>query len=243
MAYRMTARPPVANTCCVDRAYHIRLIRSNRLCYYRSSHTFLITDIFAVYHTHLVILNHFCSLVSTQTVHPSEPHAVYRTHLDLADHFFVLPNHKQFIRVNRMLYIAHTFIWLPISFCCLITNSSSEWTLCYVFHTPSSGCPFLLFLLIANSSLNWIVCPASHTQLKSELCLMHPSSQMFCTFFDGFLWENFVFATLVFAHFAYATLEFDISLLPLLVLTIYHFCHSVAKATFSEWQLWYIVES
>ena len=29
---------------------------------------------------------------------------------------FVLPNHKQFIRVNRMLYIAHTFIWLPVSF-------------------------------------------------------------------------------------------------------------------------------
>ena len=29
---------------------------------------------------------------------------------------FVLPNHKQFIRVNRMLYIARTFIWLPISF-------------------------------------------------------------------------------------------------------------------------------
>ena len=51
-----------------------------------------------------------------QTIHPSEPHAVYRTHLDLADHFFVLPNHKQFVRVNRMLYIAHTFIWLPVSF-------------------------------------------------------------------------------------------------------------------------------
>ena len=31
------------------------------------------------------------------------------------------------------------------------------------------------------------------------------------------LWENFVFATLAFAYFAYATLEFDISLLPLLV--------------------------
>ena len=30
--------------------------------------------------------------------------------------FFVLPNHKQFIRVNCMLYIAHTFIWLPVSF-------------------------------------------------------------------------------------------------------------------------------
>ena len=28
----------------------------------------------------------------------------------------VLPNHKQIIRVNRMLYIAHNFIWLPISF-------------------------------------------------------------------------------------------------------------------------------
>ena len=29
---------------------------------------------------------------------------------------FVLPNHKQFIQVNSMLYIAHTFIWLPVSF-------------------------------------------------------------------------------------------------------------------------------
>ena len=85
---RMTARPPMANRCCVDRAYHIRLIRSNRVCYYRSSHTFLITDLFAAYHTHLDILNHFCSLVSTQIVHPSKPHAVYRTYLDLADHFF-----------------------------------------------------------------------------------------------------------------------------------------------------------
>ena len=67
---------------------HTRLISSNRMCYYRSSHTFSITDLFAAYHTHLLILNHFCSLVSTQTVHPSEPHVVYRTHLDLADRFF-----------------------------------------------------------------------------------------------------------------------------------------------------------
>ena len=29
---------------------------------------------------------------------------------------FVLPNHKQFIWVNRTLHIAHTIIWLPISF-------------------------------------------------------------------------------------------------------------------------------
>ena len=67
---------------------HAWLISSNHLCYYRSSHTFLITDLFAVYHTYLVILNRFYSLVSTQIVHPSQPHAVYRTHLDLADHFF-----------------------------------------------------------------------------------------------------------------------------------------------------------
>src|SRR3990170_8746290 len=73
---------------CNPNAQHTRLISSNCLCYYRSSHTFLITDLFAAYHTHLVILNCFCSLVSTQTVHPSEPHAVYRTHFDLADRFF-----------------------------------------------------------------------------------------------------------------------------------------------------------
>ena len=58
-----------------------RLVSSNRLCCYRSSHMFSITDLFAEYHTHLVKLNRFCSYVSTQTVHPSESHAVYRTHL------------------------------------------------------------------------------------------------------------------------------------------------------------------
>ena len=73
---------------CNPIAQHIRLIRSNRLCYYRSSHTFPITDLSTVYHTNLIILNRFCSLVSTQTVHPSELHVVYCTHLDLADRFF-----------------------------------------------------------------------------------------------------------------------------------------------------------
>ena len=29
---------------------------------------------------------------------------------------FVLPNHKEFILVNRMLFITHTFIWLPVYF-------------------------------------------------------------------------------------------------------------------------------
>ena len=95
---------------------HTRLVNRNRLCCYRSSHTFLITDLFAAYHTHLVILNHFYSLVSTQTVHPSEPHAVYHTHtLIWLTVCFVLPNHKQFIRVNYMMCIAHAFIWLPVS--------------------------------------------------------------------------------------------------------------------------------
>src|SRR3989337_838112 len=57
--------------------HNTRLISSNHLCYYRSSHTFLITDLFATYHTHLVKLNRLCSLGSTQIVHPSEPYAVY----------------------------------------------------------------------------------------------------------------------------------------------------------------------
>ena len=85
---------------------------------------FPITHMFASYHTHLVHLNRFCSHVSTQIVHPSEPHAVYHTHL---------------------------WSGWPFLLCYLITNSSSEWTVCCTSHTPSAGCPFLLFLLIANS--------------------------------------------------------------------------------------------
>lgn len=133
---------------CNPISQHKHLISNNRLCSYRSLDTFLITDLFAAYHTHLVKLNRFCSHVSTQTVHPSEPHAVYRTHLWSA--------------------------W-PFLLCCLITNSSSEWTVWYVSHTPPSGCPFLLFLLIANNSLNWTVCPSSHTQLNLNcvLCIYH----------------------------------------------------------------------
>ena len=80
--------------------------------------------------------------------------------------------------------ISHTpWSGWPFLLCCLITNGSSEWTVYYISHTPSLGCPFLLFRLIANSSLDWTVCPGSHMQLKSEPCLMYPSSQMFCIFF------------------------------------------------------------
>ena len=87
---------------------HTCLISSNHLCYYRSSHTFPITELFVAYHTNLVTLNRFSSLGSTQTVHPSEPHAVYRT-----------------------------LLWSgwPFLLGCLITNSSSKWTVCYIYHT------------------------------------------------------------------------------------------------------------
>lgn len=66
---------------------HTWLVNRNRLCCYRSSHTFPITDLFATYHTHLVKLNNFYSLGSTQTVHPNELYAVYCTHLHLVAHF------------------------------------------------------------------------------------------------------------------------------------------------------------
>jgi hypothetical protein len=45
----------------------------------------------------------------------------------------------------------------------LIGNSSSEWNVCRLSHTPWSGWPFLLFLLIGNSSSEWTVCCLSHT--------------------------------------------------------------------------------
>ena len=146
----------------------------------------MITHLFAGYHTHIVKLNHLCSYGSSQTGHPSDLYAVYRTHLVLGNRLcyfgsckqftrvncmlyithtliwltvsFVLPNHKQFIRVNRMLYIAHTFIWLPVSF------------------VP----PHRKQLI----ELNRMHCIAQ--QLKSEPCLMHPSSQTFCTFLTVF---------------------------------------------------------
>ena len=104
----------------------------------------------------------------------------------------LLAQHKQFIRVNCMSYIAHTFIWLTVYVA--LPNSKrfigANYTP-YITHTHWYGCPFLLFCLIANSSNGLTMCPASHTQLKSEQCLMHPSSQMFCTFFDGFFTPPF----------------------------------------------------
>ena len=85
-------------------------------------------------------------------------------------------------------YVSHTpwSSW-PFLLHSLITNNSSERTICRISHTHWCGCPFLLFCLIANGSYGSTVCPTSHTQLKSEPCLMYHSSQMFCIFLDGFL--------------------------------------------------------
>ena len=105
---------------------HTRLVSSNHLCCYRSSHMFPIIDLFAAYHTHLIKLNHFFSHVAMQTVHPSEPHNVYRTHLWSGWLFFL---------------------------CCLITNSSSEWTVCCISHTPSSAACF--FCSSSSQTVNW----------------------------------------------------------------------------------------
>ena len=95
---------------------HTRLVNRNRLYFYRSSHTFPIVDLFATYHTHLVKLNRFCSLGSTQTVHPSELYAIYRTHLHLAARFCCSASSQTVYPSELMSYIAHAFIWLPISF-------------------------------------------------------------------------------------------------------------------------------
>ena len=105
---------------------HTQLVNMNRLCCYRSSHTFSIRDMFAAYHTHLVKLNRLCSLLLN--ANSSSEWTICR--------------------------ISHTPSsgW-PFLLCCLITNSSSEWTICCTWHTPWSGCPFLLFLLM--KTVNW----------------------------------------------------------------------------------------
>ena len=136
---------------------HTRLVSSNHLCCYRSSHTFPITDLFASYHTHLVHSKHFCSHVSTQTVHLSESHAVYRTHLSSS--------------------------W-PFLLCCLITNSSSEWVVCFA-HTfiwlPVSFVPPRRKRLI---ELNRMPCIAHATKIWTVFDASSIANVF--TFFDGF---------------------------------------------------------
>ena len=101
---------------CNPIAQHIRLIRSNRVCYYPSSHTFLITDCLPrithilLYWTVSVLLSQYKQFIRVNCMSYIAHTLIWLTIS------FVLPNHKQFIRVNRMLYIAHTFIWLPVSF-------------------------------------------------------------------------------------------------------------------------------
>ena len=151
----------------------------------------------------------YCS-ASSQTVHLSGFFAAYHTHL-------VYTNRLCSFGWSQMPHITHILLRWTILFSCLIENSLSEWTVCQISHTPWSGWlfllhsliahssskgtvfrishthwygyPFLLFFLIANSSAESTVCPASHTQLKSDLCLMHPSSQAFWTFLTV-LWHH-----------------------------------------------------
>ena len=73
---------------CNPIAQHTRLVSSNRLCY-------------------IGLQTHFW----LQTCLPRITHTFIWLPVS-----FVLPNHKQFIRVNRMLCVAHSFIWLPVSF-------------------------------------------------------------------------------------------------------------------------------
>ena len=113
------------------------------------------------------------------------------THILLSWTVYVLfPNVKSsFEWTVCRISLTPSFGW-PFLLLSLIANSSSERTVCRTSHTHWYGCPFLLFCLIANSSNGLIVCPASHTSLKSEPCLMHPPSQTFCTFFDGFFYTT-----------------------------------------------------
>ena len=91
----------------------------------------------------------------------------------------VCPQHIRVTRRNRLCYYLsfhtvlstdlltayHTHLVKPNHFCLfwLITNSSSQWTVCRLSHTSWSGWPFLLFWLIANSSFEWTICHLSHT--------------------------------------------------------------------------------
>ena len=105
-------------------SHNTRLVSSNRLYCYRSSHMFPIYQpVCLVSHTSCSFEPFLFSCLNANS--SSEWTACRISHTPWSGWLFLL--------------------------CCLITNSSSEWTVCCVSHTPSSGCPFLLFLLIANS--------------------------------------------------------------------------------------------
>ena len=104
------------------------------------------------HNTHVLLAATICVIIGLHTHFWLQTCLPRITHILLSWTVYVLMSQrKQFIRVNCMPYIAHTLIWLTVFLCCLITNSSSEWTVCCISHTPSSGCPFLLFLIITNS--------------------------------------------------------------------------------------------
>ena len=132
-----------ANVC----PQHTRLISSNRLCYYRSSHTILITYMFAAYHTHLVKLNHLCL-------------------------FWLAANSSSKWTVCRLSQTPWSG-W-PFLLFWLIANSSSERTVCLLSHTPWFGWLFL-FWLITNSSYDQLYATyrTHSSNLNSAWCLRH----------------------------------------------------------------------
>ena len=125
---------------------------THRWCFHQSL-TIVYQQSFA-HNTHDLLIGIVCVVIGLPTHFWLQTYLSRITHILLYWTIFVLlSQHKQFIRVNPMLYIAHTpwSAWLFL-LCCLITNSSSEWTVCCISHTPSSGCPLLLFPLLQDAA-------------------------------------------------------------------------------------------
>ena len=149
--------------CSVDRANHIAhgLNKGTRRWWFHQTLTIVYQQSFA-HNTHSLLTRIVCVVIGLPTHFLLQTYSSCITHILLSWTISVLlAQCKQFIRVNCMPYIAHT----PSSGCPfllfrLIKNSSSEWTVCCVSHTPSSGCPFLLFLLI--TTVNWTKSNALH---------------------------------------------------------------------------------
>jgi hypothetical protein len=95
---------------------HTQINSRNHLCYYRSSHTILITHLFAGYHTHLLRPKCLCYFGSSQTIHLTELYAVYRTHLYLASRF-CSSSSSQMGHQSELYAIYHTQLHLASRFC------------------------------------------------------------------------------------------------------------------------------
>ena len=123
---------------------HTWLVNKNRLCFYRSSHTFLITVLFPAI-THILLSWTISVVLANRKQFIRVNCMTYIAHtLIWLTISVVFSNHKQFIRVNCISYIAHAFIWLPVSFVLphhkqfielnrmpLIAHATKIWTMFY----------------------------------------------------------------------------------------------------------------